>query len=86
MGSPVEQAAFASEGAGSSTELLHFRMVTLILKTDFWGLLVSHFPVAIYFFWQAATLATFYSLQPVLLLKNIWLWLDVLQLHTGGRG
>lgn len=44
MGSPVEQAAVASKGTVSSMELLHFRMVTL--KTDFWGSLVSHFPVS----------------------------------------
>lgn len=34
-GSPVGQVAFASEGAVSSVELQHFRMVTLTLKTDF---------------------------------------------------
>ena len=35
---------------------------------------------------QAATLTTFYDLQTVLHLKNTWLCLDVLQLHTGGGG
>jgi len=35
VGSRVEQAAFASEGARSPAELLYFRMVKLMPETDF---------------------------------------------------
>lgn len=60
------------------------RCLKLISKAPWYPLaLFCHF---LLFDRRAATLTTFYNPQTVLRLKNTWLCLNVLQLHTGGRG